>query len=128
MEWPVGSHVAARGERSNAEDGFSASRSTFAGKQELSDELDDFRSELVSAAYERLRAFVLGSGGDGEGLVAFLRGGVPGWVRARASVVSVTGPTSDPVLPRETGSEPERTEFVRLMANIICHQLSEEAA
>jgi hypothetical protein len=71
---------------------------------------------------------VLGAGGDADGLVAFLRGGLPLWLRTRASTVSV--PKTAPEMgPRgNTGSDPERTELVRLMANIICQHLSEQAA
>lgn len=73
---------------------------------------------------------MLGGGGDANGLVVFLRGGVVAWLRAAQSSL-LHASTSAPEIPKQHDHprmDPERTELVRLFANIISQHLSEEAA
>src|SRR5690606_28811432 len=42
--------------------------------------------EALTTRYEQLRAFVLGTGGDANGLVVLLRGGIVAWLQAQASI------------------------------------------
>jgi hypothetical protein len=69
---------------------------------------------------------VLGAGGNAEGLVVILRGGIVAWVRAQTSLQPDAAP--EIADQRESRIAPERTELVRLFANIISQHLSEKAA
>jgi hypothetical protein len=71
---------------------------------------------------------VLGAGGDADGLVVHLRGGIVCWLRAQMSAFNA--PRPEPEIPQRSGArvDPQRIELVRLMANIMCKHLSEEAA
>jgi hypothetical protein len=71
---------------------------------------------------------VLGAGGNADGLVAILRGGVVAWVRGQTSVLHTSKAAPEMAEHREARVDPERTELVRIFANIISQHLSEEAA
>lgn len=71
---------------------------------------------------------MLGAGGNADGLVVILRGGVLAWVRAQTSVFHAPKAAPEITERRDARVDPERTELVRLLANIISQYLSEEAA
>jgi hypothetical protein len=71
---------------------------------------------------------VLGGGGDADGLVVLLRGGIVAWLRAQASVLSAMKAAPENPVRRDAHADPERADLVRLLANIISQHLTEEAA
>lgn len=57
-----------------------------------------------------------------------LRGGVVAWMRMQTSALHASKAAPEITERLEARVDPERTELVRLFANIISQHLSEEAA
>ena len=85
--------------------------------------------DALTTRYERLRAFVLGTGGDADGLVVLLRGGVVAWLQVRSRYRIRT--RIEPELPRRRGRLSilgSQRSSSDLVASMISQHLSEEAA
>jgi hypothetical protein len=70
----------------------------------------------------------LGAGGDADGLVVHIRGGIVYWLREQMSACNTARTDPEIRQRREARVDPQRIELVRLMADIICKHFSEEAA